>query len=89
VRALRARRRIDALRVFALGVKPAYQHTGVAAALYREHWEACIARGIVRVETGWILEANEPMNRAMEALAGHIVKRYRVYRKPLGRRPAG
>jgi hypothetical protein len=30
--ALRAQRRIDEIRVFALGVKPEYQHTGVAAA---------------------------------------------------------
>jgi GNAT superfamily N-acetyltransferase len=83
VRALRARSRIDELRVFALGVKPDYQHTGVAAALYREHWDACRARGIVRVETGWILEVNEAMNRAMEALGGDVLKRYRVYRRAL------
>ena len=84
VRALRARRRIDEIRVFALGVKPEYQHTGVAAALYREHWEACIKRDIVRAETGWILEVNKPMNHAMEALGGDVIKRYRVYRQPLG-----
>jgi GNAT superfamily N-acetyltransferase len=82
-RALRAQRRIDEIRVFALGVKPAYQHTGVAAALYREHWEACRRRGIVRAETGWILETNEPMNRAMEALGGDVIKRYRVYRRSI------
>lgn len=83
LRALRARRRIDEIRVFALGVKPDYQHTGTAAALYREHWEACLKRGIVRAETGWILEINAAMNRAMEALGGDVVKRYRVYRKAL------
>ncbi len=83
LRALRARRRINEIRVFALGVKPAYQHTGTAAALYREHWESCLARGIVRAETGWILETNAAMNRAMEALGGDVVKRYRVYRKSL------
>jgi tRNA splicing endonuclease len=40
-------------------------------------------RGLKRVETGWILESNEAMNRAMEALTGRIVKRYRVYERPL------
>ena len=35
--ALRERKRIDAVRVFALGVKPEYQHTGVAAGLYARH----------------------------------------------------
>ena len=33
---------------------------------------------------GWILETNRNMNRAMEAMGGRIVKRYRVYeRRPL------
>jgi GNAT superfamily N-acetyltransferase len=81
--ALRAQRRIDEIRVFALGVKPSYQHTGVAAALYRDVWEAVGRRGITRAETGWILETNEPMNRAMEALTGRIVKRYRIYERLL------
>jgi GNAT superfamily N-acetyltransferase len=79
LRALSEMRRIREIRVFALGVKPAFQHTGTAAALYRDVWEACERRGVHRAETGWILETNEPMNRAMEALAGTIIKRYRVY----------
>ena len=66
---------IREIRVFALGVKPEFQHTGVAAGLYRDVWDACRRREITRAETGWILEANEPMKRAMEALAGRIVKR--------------
>ena len=81
IKALRARPKIDEVRVFALGVKPEFQHTGVAAALYRDIWDACLRRGIARVETGWILEVNEPMNRAMEALTGRIVKRYRLYER--------
>jgi GNAT superfamily N-acetyltransferase len=83
LKALRARGGIDEVRVFALGVKPEFQHTGVAAALYRDVWDACVRRKIVRVETGWILETNEPMNRAMEALTGKIVKRYRIYERLL------
>lgn len=90
VTALRARRQIDQIRVFALGVKPSYQHTGVAAALYRDVWDNCFRRGIFRAETGWILEVNDPMNRAMEALTGRIVKRYRLYERLLedGAEPA-
>jgi GNAT superfamily N-acetyltransferase len=82
VRFLLERRRINELRVFALGVKHEYRHTGTAAAFYAEHWRECLRRQIVRVETGWILETNEPMNRAMQALGGDIVKRYRVYERP-------
>jgi GNAT superfamily N-acetyltransferase len=83
LKALLIRRKIDAIRVFALGVKPAYQHTGVAAALYRDVWDAVLRRAITRAETGWILEANEAMNRAMEALTARVVKRYRIYERPL------
>src|ERR671931_841269 len=34
------RRKIDRVRVFALGVKPEHQHTGVAAAFYKRHFDA-------------------------------------------------
>jgi hypothetical protein len=81
LRILRERRRIDELRVFALGVKREYRHTGTAAAFYAEHWRECRRRQIRRVETGWILETNEPMNHAMEALGGDVVKRYRLYER--------
>ncbi len=81
LRALRQQRRIDEVRVFALGVKPAYQHTGVAAALYRDVWDSVLRTGKRRAETGWILETNEAMNRAMEALTGRIIKRYRLYER--------
>ena len=81
IKALRGRSKIDEVRVFALGVKPEFQHTGVAAGLYRDIWDACLRRRIARVETGWILEVNEPMNRAMEALTGRIVKRYRLFER--------
>ena len=90
IKALRDRGRIDEIRVFALGVKPQFQHTGVAAALYKDVWDAVGRRNMAGAETGWILEVNEPMNRAMEALTGTIVKRYRVYERLLeeGAEPA-
>jgi hypothetical protein len=28
---------------------------------------------------GWILETNEPMNRAMEGMGGEVVKKYRLF----------
>jgi GNAT superfamily N-acetyltransferase len=79
------KRKIDGCRVFALGVKPEYQHLGIAAAFYIEHIrEAAEPGGIWWGEMGWILETNEPMNRAMEGMGGKIVKRYRIFEKPLG-----
>jgi GNAT superfamily N-acetyltransferase len=76
---LRERRKVDRVRVFALGVKPEYQHLGVAASLYIRHLNAASPDGIPAGETGWILETNEAMNRAMEGMGGEIVKRYRIY----------
>jgi hypothetical protein len=74
---------VNAVRVFALGVKPAYQHLGVAALLYVRHRETAARTPQKGGETGWILETNEPMNRAMEGMGGEIVKRYRIYERAL------
>jgi GNAT superfamily N-acetyltransferase len=76
-------RTIDRVRVGFLGVKPEYQHTGVAAKLYVEHFNAAAARPQKGGEMGWILETNTAMNRGMEAMGGRIVKRYRVYERVL------
>jgi len=78
------RRRIDRIRVFALGVKTEHQHLGIAAAFYVKHLEQAdpTHKSVWWGETGWILETNEAMNRAMEGMGGEIVKRYRVYKRP-------
>jgi GNAT superfamily N-acetyltransferase len=76
-------RTTDRVRVGFLGVKPEYQHTGVAAKLYVEHFNAAAVRPQTGGEMGWILETNESMNRGMEAMGGRIVKRYRVYERML------
>ncbi len=74
---------VDRVRVGFLGVKPEHQHTGVAAALYVEHFETAARTPLKRGEAGWILETNEAMNRGLEAMDGEIVKRYRIYERSL------
>ena len=74
---------IKRLRVGFLGVKPEYQHTGVAARLYQLHYDAAEARPQKGGEMGWILETNKPMNRGMEAMGGKVVKRYRMFEREL------
>jgi GNAT superfamily N-acetyltransferase len=83
VTALREKSKIDAVRVFALGVKPEYQHTGVAARFYQMHFDAAERTPQKGGEMGWILEVNKPMNRAMEGMGGEIKRRYRVYERML------
>ena len=81
---LLGKRKIDRLRVFALGVKHDYRHTGVAAGLYLEHIKmAALPDKIHWGEMGWILETNKPMNRAMEGMGGKIIKKYRLYERSL------
>jgi len=82
-RFLLAKRKIDRVRVFALGVKDEFRHSGVAAGLYLKHLEAADPDGIPAGETGWILETNKPMNRAMEGMGGEVIKKYRIYEKAL------
>jgi GNAT superfamily N-acetyltransferase len=78
---LRKGKIMDRVRVGFLGVKPEYQHTGVAARLYQVHYDAAEARPQKGGEMGWILETNTAMNRGMEAMGGRVVKRYRVYER--------
>jgi GNAT superfamily N-acetyltransferase len=74
---------MDRVRVGWLGVKPAYQHTGVAAKLYQGHFDAAETTPQTGGEMGWILETNTAMNRGMEAMGGTVVKRYRMYEREL------
>jgi GNAT superfamily N-acetyltransferase len=81
---LRRHKIMDRVRVGFLGVKPEYQHTGVAAALYVEHFDTAGRRPQTWGEMGWILESNRNMNKAMEAMGGRIVRRFRIYERELG-----
>jgi len=81
---LRRGKTMDRVRVGFLGVKRDYQHTGVAAAFYVEHFDLAIERPQKWGEMGWILETNDAMNRGMEGMGGRIVKKYRVYGRKLG-----
>ncbi|MFN2615645.1 MAG: hypothetical protein ABR581_00820 [Thermoleophilaceae bacterium] len=80
---LRRRRIIDRCRIGFLGVKPEYQHAGVAAGLYIEHFNMAAATRVKWGEAGWVLETNKSLNRGMEALNGRVVKRYRLYERSL------
>ena len=79
----RRKRIMDRVRVGFLGVKPEFQHTGVAAKMYVEHFDMASVTPQKWGEMGWILETNTNMNRAMEAMGGRIVRRYRVYERSL------
>ena len=87
---LNRKRLIDRCRIGFLGVLPEYQHTGAAAQLYIENFDMAAVTPIKWGEAGWILETNTGMNRGLEAMGGHIVKRLRIYERLLedGAEPA-
>jgi GNAT superfamily N-acetyltransferase len=77
------RKEIDRVRVFALGVKPNYQHTGVGAKLYEMHYQSAQRTPQGGGECGWILESNTAMNKAMQKMGGTLARRYRFYERLL------
>ncbi len=78
---LNRKRIIDRCRIGFLGVLPEYQHTGVAALLYMEHFDMAAKTRVTHGEAGWILETNKAMNRGLEAMGARIVKRCRIYER--------
>ena len=83
LRFLLAKRRVDTVRILALGVRKEWQQTGAAAAMYVRHMETTDPDGVMKGEAGWILETNEPMNRALEGMGGVVRKKFRIYGKAL------
>ncbi|CAB4909468.1 unannotated protein [freshwater metagenome] len=83
LRLLRHRKDPDRVRVFALGVKPNYQHTGVGAKLYEMHYQSAQRTPQGGGECGWILESNTSMNKAMQKMGGTLARRYRFYERLL------
>lgn len=83
LRLLRAKRRIDRLRVITLGFKPGYQHIGLGYTLYLRTWQIGVSRGYRAGEASWILEDNLDMRRPLENMGGRAYRRYRVYEKAL------
>ena len=75
------RRRINAIRVLTLGLKPAFRQRGFDAALIMHLFIHAGKRDQARGECSWILEDNAEMRNALERLGGTAYKTYRVYEK--------
>jgi GNAT superfamily N-acetyltransferase len=77
------RRGVNSMRLWALGVVPAYRTMGIDAVFVVETARKAFAKGYQRCEMSWILESNDMMNRIIERLGGQVYKTYRIYEKPL------
>ena len=77
------KKHIDTLRIIVLGVLPQLRGRGIDALLYWETMERALEKGYMFGEASWVLEDNEPMNRAAQLMQGQRYKTYRIYQKQL------
>ncbi|HEX6694724.1 MAG TPA: GNAT family N-acetyltransferase [Longimicrobiales bacterium] len=78
------RRKINAIRVITLGLKPEFRGKGIDALLILHVFRHAEPIDMARGECSWILEDNMPMRLAIEKIGGTAYKTYRVFEKPLG-----
>ncbi|OQP68301.1 GNAT family N-acetyltransferase [Niastella populi] len=79
-------KKIDRIRVLALGVNKEYRKMGIEACFYAAIIKRVSARGMKGAEASWILEHNEMMNKGIESINGKVYKRYRIFEKTLADR---
>jgi len=76
-------RKVNGIRVLALGVVEGYRKLGIESCFYADIIEAYRKRNFKYAEASWILEHNEMMNKAMEHTKGKAYKRYRIFEKAI------
>ena len=79
LRLLVGKRSIHDWRVMALGLRREYRTRGILPLFAWEAFRRGRQAGEQGAEASWILEDNEPMNRAMAAMGTRIHRRWRVY----------
>ncbi|MDP8240769.1 MAG: hypothetical protein P9X24_16905 [Candidatus Hatepunaea meridiana] len=76
-------RKIDRIRILILGVIKEYRGRGIDTAMYYETFRISTDKGYQSCEMSWILEDNEPMNRAAKMMGAKKYKTYRLYERRL------
>jgi GNAT superfamily N-acetyltransferase len=84
LRLLLEARNIHRVRVAALGTLPEFRKRGLDGLLYIETYRRGADKGYDSGEFSWVLEGNQEMNGAMEALGATPSKRWRLYSSPSG-----
>jgi ribosomal protein S18 acetylase RimI-like enzyme len=79
---LTGRQKVGRARVWALGVRPDYQHLALGPLLYREIIDRLVADGIVTAEASWTLATNHRINGQMAAMGARRSKVWRLYGRP-------
>jgi len=76
-------KKINYVRVIALGVNEEFRKAGVEAYFYAEIIEQAMRKKIKGGEASWILENNEMMNKGLKNLKATVYKRYRIFEKAI------
>ena len=84
LRLLLEKRGIHDWRVMALGLRRDFRARGILPLFAWEAFRRGREAGEQGAEASWILEDNEPMNRAMVAMDTRIYRRWRVYDRATG-----
>jgi hypothetical protein len=77
------RKKINAMRILALGVLEPYRKMGIEACFYATIMKNGRKKGFKMAEASWMLEHNDLMNRAIEHMNGKRYKTYRIFEKQL------
>ncbi len=77
------KKRIKSCRILPLGVTKEHRGRAIDAMLYSATIRAAEERGYTYGEASWILENNDPMNRALAMMNGERYKTYRIYEKEI------
>lgn len=72
-------RKVDRVRIVALGVVPEARGRGITEAFFLRAMDAARRKGLLGGEAGWVLEDNRKMLAPIERAGGHVTKRYRMY----------
>lgn len=77
------KRKINGIRIYALGVLEEFRKRGIEAVLYGNVIKEYKVRGFHKAEASWILENNDMMNKAIIDINGSPYKTYRLYEKAI------
>lgn len=76
-------KKINGIRIIALGVVEGYRKLGIEACFYGNIIEAYRKKKFKYAEASWILEHNDLMNLGIKKIKGDPYKQYRIFEKAL------
>ncbi len=83
IKILTGRKKINRIRVFAMGIVREFQKKGTEAVFIRDTILNGIKKGVVECEISWVVEDNTPMVQTAENLGAKRYKTYRLYDKKI------